>query len=114
MGSENYPYKGIIDRLATRAFSAGTNAWTAVDHTAYTLRTAGDQGFLQILPVFVDHILYPTLTKAAFLTEVSDSPANLCMPLTFQAFRFIISTARAKIPELYTTRCRGGRTLLWI
>ena len=70
MGSEKYPYKGIIDHFANRGFSAGTNAWTAQDHTAYTVSTAGSQGFLQLLPIYVDHILYPTLTRNAFLTEV--------------------------------------------
>lgn len=70
MGSEKYPYKGIIDHLANRGFSNGTNAWTDTDHTAYTSSTAGDQGFLQLLPIYLDHILYPTMTNAAFLTEV--------------------------------------------
>lgn len=72
MGSERYPYKGIIDHLANRGFSNGTNAWTDTDHTAYTVSTAGEQGFLQILPIYVDHILYPTLTKAGFITEVCE------------------------------------------
>ena len=70
MGSEKYPYKGILDNLANRAYSAGTNAWTDTDHTAYTIATAGEQGFLQFLPIYVDHILYPTITDAAFTTEV--------------------------------------------
>ncbi|KAI0931998.1 hypothetical protein AcV7_000767 [Taiwanofungus camphoratus] len=70
MGSEKYPYKGIIDHLANRGFSNGTNAWTDTDHTAYTVSTAGEQGFLQLLPIYVDHILYPTLTNAGFITEV--------------------------------------------
>ncbi|OCH95812.1 hypothetical protein OBBRIDRAFT_788022 [Obba rivulosa] len=70
MGSEKYPYKGIIDHFANRGFSNGTNAWTDTDHTAYTVSTAGEQGFLQLLPIYVDHILYPTLTKAGFVTEV--------------------------------------------
>ncbi|KAJ7630999.1 Metalloenzyme, LuxS/M16 peptidase-like protein [Roridomyces roridus] len=70
MGSEKYPYKGIIDHLANRGFSNGTNAWTDNDHTAYTVSTAGEQGFLQIIVPYIDHILYPTLTKAGFVTEV--------------------------------------------
>lgn len=40
MGSKSYCYKGVLDKLATRAYS-NTNAWTATDHTAYTLDTAG-------------------------------------------------------------------------
>jgi Zn-dependent M16 (insulinase) family peptidase len=67
MGSEKYPYKGILDLLANRGFSQGTNAWTATDHTAYTLSTAGEQGFLQLLPIYVDHILFPTITKAGYV-----------------------------------------------
>jgi Zn-dependent M16 (insulinase) family peptidase len=73
MGSEKYPFKGIIDQLANRGFSNGTNAWTDTDHTAYTVSTAGEQGFLQILPIYVDHILYPTLTQSGFVTEVKPS-----------------------------------------
>ena len=70
MGSEKYPLKGLLDHLANRGFSNGTNAWTDTDHTAYTVGTAGSQGFLQLLPVYLDHILYPTLQKSAFITEV--------------------------------------------
>ncbi|KAJ3568798.1 hypothetical protein NP233_g5473 [Leucocoprinus birnbaumii] len=70
MGSEKYPHKGVLDLLANRGFSEGTNAWTDVDHTAYTISTAGEQGFLQLLPIYVDHILYPTITDAAYVTEV--------------------------------------------
>jgi hypothetical protein len=70
MGSEKYPYKGIIDHFANRGFSNGTNAWTDTDHTAYTVSTAGEQGFLQMLPIYIDHILYPTITDAGFITEV--------------------------------------------
>ncbi|KAJ6238525.1 presequence protease [Anaeramoeba flamelloides] len=70
LGSEEYPYKGIIDSLANRCLGRGTNAWTDVDHTAYTISTAGSEGFLNILPVFLDHILFPTLTEHGFKTEI--------------------------------------------
>ncbi|CUA75459.1 putative protein C3H1,02c [Schizosaccharomyces pombe 972h-] [Rhizoctonia solani] len=70
MGSEQYPYKGVLDNLCNRAFSQGANAWTGTDHTAYTLSTAGSQGFLQLLPVYVDHVLYPRILDADFVTEV--------------------------------------------
>ena len=33
MGSELYPFKGILDKLANRCLADGTNAWTATDHT---------------------------------------------------------------------------------
>lgn len=28
------------------------------------------QGFLSLLPVYLDHLLFPTLSDAAFLTEI--------------------------------------------
>lgn len=59
MGSEKYPYKGVLDTLANRQFANGTNAWTDTTNTTYTVGTAGAEGFLGILPVFLDHVLYP-------------------------------------------------------
>jgi Zn-dependent M16 (insulinase) family peptidase len=69
MGSRSYRYKGLLDKLASRAYGT-TNAWTATDHTAYTLETAGWEGFAQTLPVYLEHLVVPTLTDAACLTEV--------------------------------------------
>ena len=34
------------------------------------MTTAGSEGFLNILPVYLDHILRPTITDAGFTTEV--------------------------------------------
>ncbi|XP_064481278.1 uncharacterized protein C05D11.1-like [Ornithodoros turicata] len=70
MGSEDYPYKGILDQLANRCLASGTNAWTDTDHTCYTMTTAGSEGFLNLLPIYIDHVLYPLLTEAAYITEV--------------------------------------------
>ncbi|KAG8964007.1 hypothetical protein FRC03_002291 [Tulasnella sp. 419] len=75
-GSQRYPYNGVLTSLAKRAFSTGINAWTDTAHTAYTISTAGQQGLLQLLPVYVDHILYPTITDASFLTEVHHTNGN--------------------------------------
>ncbi|MCJ1309186.1 hypothetical protein MMC25_002843 [Agyrium rufum] len=69
MGSKSYQYKGVLDKLANRAY-ANTNAWTATDHTAYTLDAAGWSGFAQILPVYLEHVIVPTLTDAGCYTEV--------------------------------------------
>uniref|UniRef100_A0A1L8DTH1 Putative zn2+-dependent endopeptidase insulinase superfamily protein n=1 Tax=Nyssomyia neivai TaxID=330878 RepID=A0A1L8DTH1_9DIPT len=70
LGSELYPYKGVLDLLANRCLASGTNAWTDTDHTCYTMTTAGSDGFLELLPIYLDHILYPTLSDAGFITEV--------------------------------------------
>lgn len=39
----------------------------AEDHTCYTVDTAGAEGFIRLLPVYLDHVLFPTL-KAAWMT----------------------------------------------
>ncbi|KNB44290.1 peptidase m16 domain-containing protein [Blastocystis sp. subtype 4] len=53
-GSQEYPYKGILDQVANRCFAQGTNAWTDIDHTVYSLEVAGIEGFLSILPMYLD------------------------------------------------------------
>ncbi|KKA01064.1 hypothetical protein D499_0AT00130 [Hanseniaspora uvarum DSM 2768] len=68
-GSEKFPYKSILDKAANLSMSS-TNAWTATDQTVYTLSTAGWLGFKNVLPVYLDCLFNPTLTKEAFVTEV--------------------------------------------
>ncbi|KAL3870529.1 hypothetical protein ACJMK2_038583 [Sinanodonta woodiana] len=70
MGSEDFPYKGVLDLLANRCLAYGTSAWTDVDHTCYTMTHAGSEGFLNLLPVYLEHILYPTLMESGYTTEV--------------------------------------------
>lgn len=43
---------------------------TDTDHTAYTVQTAGSEGFLNLLPIYVDHLLYPTLTVSFIPNQV--------------------------------------------
>lgn len=41
-----------------------------MDNTTYTLSTIEKTGFLQLLPIFLDHILFPLLNESGFTTEV--------------------------------------------
>ncbi|KAF2474509.1 zinc metalloprotease-like protein [Lindgomyces ingoldianus] len=75
MGSRRYPYKGVLDKVATRAYS-DTNAWTDTAETVYSLHTAGWEGFAQILPIYLDHVVVPTLTDAGCYTEVHHIDGN--------------------------------------
>lgn len=70
LGSKDYPYAGVLDTLANKIYASGTNAWTDVDNTTYTLSTVEKCGFLQLLPVYLDHILYPLLNESGYITEV--------------------------------------------
>lgn len=76
LGSELYPYKGVLDLLANRCLASGTNAWTDTDHTCYTIKTVGKDGFLELMPIYLDHILFPTLSDAGFITEVHHIAPN--------------------------------------
>ncbi|KAK5799207.1 hypothetical protein F5H01DRAFT_358178 [Linnemannia elongata] len=69
-GSTNYPNRGYLDSLANRCLSTGTNAYTTEDYTGYTIATAGRDGMAEILPVFLDHVLHPTLRDDQYVTEV--------------------------------------------
>ncbi|CCK73413.1 Sdd3p NDAI_0G04280 [Naumovozyma dairenensis CBS 421] len=69
MGSKEHPYKGLLDTVGNLCMSS-TNAWTATDQTVYTLTSAGWKGFSKLLPSYLNHILFPTLTDEACTTEV--------------------------------------------
>ena len=56
--------------MANRCLGDRTNAWTDTDHTCYTVYTAGSNGFLNLMPVYLDHIFHPLLREEDFLTEV--------------------------------------------
>lgn len=70
LGSKKYPDRGYLDNLACRCLSDGTNAWTDDEYTAYTATTAGLDGFLHLLPCYLDHIMRPNINRAAFDSEV--------------------------------------------
>ena len=70
MGSESFPFRGYLDKLANLCVAQGTNAWTDRDHTAYCAVTAGKEGLLRLLPVFLDHVIRPKLTDLQFQTEI--------------------------------------------
>ncbi|KAJ3115080.1 hypothetical protein HK100_001465 [Physocladia obscura] len=64
-------HRGWLDTLATRALSTGTNAYTAEDHTAFSVATAGGPRlFAAVLAALAAHVANPTLSDASFATEV--------------------------------------------
>ena len=62
--------KGVLDLLATRCGSDGTNAYTTDDHTMFTLNMVGQPALVKVMPVFVNHILAPKLSNESFMTEI--------------------------------------------
>ncbi|KAM0748456.1 hypothetical protein T439DRAFT_358349 [Meredithblackwellia eburnea MCA 4105] len=69
-GSKHFPWKGALDEIAKRMIGYRADARTAKTNTTYTMSTASQEGFLKLLPVYLDHLFFPTLTDSAFTTEV--------------------------------------------
>lgn len=69
-GSKLFPERGYLDKLATVCLSNGTNAYTTDDHTCYTVTTASLDGLVELLPVYLDHILRPCLKPSDMALEV--------------------------------------------
>ncbi|KYN01438.1 Uncharacterized protein C05D11.1 [Cyphomyrmex costatus] len=70
MGSEDYPYKNLLTRWSHKCYSLDAEIHTFQDYTCYSMRTSETEGFFSLLPVYLDHILYPTLSEAAYIINV--------------------------------------------
>eukprot|EP00916_Digyalum_oweni_P009909 GHVL01016695.1.p1 GENE.GHVL01016695.1~~GHVL01016695.1.p1 ORF type:complete len:1038 (+),score=284.94 GHVL01016695.1:205-3114(+) len=70
MPCKKYPYKGYLDLAANRCLAQGTDAWTCDDHICFTVKTANLTGILNILNIYLEHILNPSFTEDTFLTEI--------------------------------------------
>lgn len=75
MGSSEYPCKGQLQAQVDNALGV-TTVDTNFYGTVFSLSTAASQGFEKMLHVFLDHILKPTLTDAAFKTEIHHINGN--------------------------------------
>ena len=70
MGSRKYPQQGYLDHIAAQYYSLGTNATTYRDMTTYELTTVNSRSISTLLPIYLDHVFNPLLTKDCYLTEV--------------------------------------------
>ncbi|KAI6229693.1 Peptidase M16 inactive domain protein [Aphelenchoides fujianensis] len=72
MGSRSIPFKGALDLMALKAMalSGGTNAYTALDHTTYYVKTLGAGGMRKFVRVYADHLINPLLTPKNYASEV--------------------------------------------
>ncbi|GAA6002779.1 hypothetical protein JCM10207_007672 [Rhodosporidiobolus poonsookiae] len=68
--SEQFNYSGFLDGVANRMFSHGVNAATDVDNTTYTVESCSPDGMLQLVPVYLSHILFPVMSDEIFATEI--------------------------------------------
>ncbi len=65
----DYPYKNFM-RLSAPKFLAGSiNAGTYQDYTSYYFKAAGSDGALRYMALFLNQMLYASLTEGDVLTE---------------------------------------------
>ncbi|EFA82539.1 hypothetical protein PPL_04227 [Heterostelium album PN500] len=69
-GCDSYPYRDFIESVANRCFSSPSNAYTAEDHTCYSVESVGPEGLIHYLPVLLRFVLRPTLKDSDFTTEI--------------------------------------------
>uniref|UniRef100_A0AC34G476 Uncharacterized protein n=1 Tax=Panagrolaimus sp. ES5 TaxID=591445 RepID=A0AC34G476_9BILA len=69
-GSQKYPYKGFLNIVANQCFGSDINGSTAQDHTFYSISTVGQEGFLKILPIYLDHLFFPLLSPEQYITKI--------------------------------------------
>ncbi|KAJ3046244.1 hypothetical protein HDV00_000056 [Rhizophlyctis rosea] len=103
-GSKNIPNRGYLDYLATRCLSTGTNAWTAEDHTAYTITTAGSEGIPRQFMTEVYHIDGSGKRQGVVYCEMA-SRENTEPDLLDNALRSLLYGPKTP----YSHEC-GGRT----
>lgn len=65
-GSKEYPYSGILNRWADRCLGSNINAYCLKDRTYFTMNAAGSEGFLSLMPKYLEHILDPALKVKIF------------------------------------------------
>ncbi|EEA05666.1 peptidase M16 inactive domain-containing protein [Cryptosporidium muris RN66] len=74
--SENFPYNGIITKIANRFLVPVVNAFTHYDYTSYVLECIGDDGLYTLMEIFLDHVIMPKFSQENFLTEVVHMDEN--------------------------------------
>ena len=79
--------------------------------SSYTMTTAGSEGFIRMFPVYVEHVLFPTLTKEGYITEVIN---NITQVLQFSTLKWSYFFHVCKIRELTESTCLfSGSSCQW-
>lgn len=68
-GSEKFPMHGVFFAMQGRNFETFANAMTGFDTTQYPFSTIDEQGFFNLLSVYLDATFFPKLEKEIFLQE---------------------------------------------
>ncbi|KAN0023417.1 hypothetical protein ACTFIU_011587 [Dictyostelium citrinum] len=75
-GCNDIPYREFLEVLSNCCLSAPCNAYTAEDHTCYSIDSIGPEGILTYLPIYLKYVLTPTLKESDFVTEIYHIDSN--------------------------------------
>ncbi|KAM9969523.1 hypothetical protein ACTFIR_001359 [Dictyostelium discoideum] len=75
-GCNDIPYREFLEVLSNRCLSAPCNAYTAEDHTCYSIDSIGPEAILTYLPIYLKYVLTPTLKENDFITEIYHIDSN--------------------------------------
>lgn len=111
-GSKLYPCNDYLNQTIQRFVNNGINAWTATDHTCYTAETIQQIGLQTIIPVFLNHIFYPTLTNEHFITEIYDGNGGgvVYNEMKAKEKKPTFKGYHALAKKLYSGTCFGSNT----
>ena len=65
-----YPHEEALKLIATHCLGTEIKSWSKADYTCFTVSMAGTSGFLQILPIILNLILFPYMRTEDLLAQV--------------------------------------------
>lgn len=74
-GSKTIPYHNSLKNIILNSLNVSYNAFTSLDCTTYHLSNLYSS-FLDIFPIYLDHIFFPSLSVDSFNTEVYNVTAK--------------------------------------
>eukprot|EP01134_Creolimax_fragrantissima_P007471 CFRG7471T1 len=108
-GSEKYPCRDPFFKMLTRSMATYMNAWTASDYTMYPFSTQNSNDFNNLLDVYLDAVLHPSIREIDFLQEgwrlENEDPKNKASDLQFKGVVFNEMKGALSDPDrLFCTR----------
>jgi hypothetical protein len=86
-GSEKFPMHGVFFAMQGRNFETFSNAMTGFDMTQYPFSTIDENGYFNLLSVYLDAVFFPKLEKEVFLQEgwryVFENPQDINSSLKY-------------------------------
>ncbi|KNC81627.1 hypothetical protein SARC_06065 [Sphaeroforma arctica JP610] len=108
-GSEKYPCRDPFFKMLSRSMATYMNAWTASDYTMYPFSTQNANDYNNLLDVYLDAVLHPSIRELDFLQEgwrlENENPNDKSTDLQFKGVVFNEMKGALSDPDrLFCTR----------